>query len=507
MRRIIRARTRTPGFTLLPLSTGSAYPCIRFTNRRISSCAARVETHKKRTRFCKWLKPPLPFWEATLNRDPVRRRRGSASKVRQNYETSTQAPSSSPRGAAVMGPADAPPLTVVDLFCGAGGLSLGLQRAGWHMPRSIDHFRAAVETYRRNLGDHVSDENIHEEILLPSATMIVGGPPCQGFSSAGLRRVKDGRNTLVSVFAQIIVKYRPIAFMFENVEGFLTAEDGERVLELLAPLVKAGYRIHLRKVNAANYGVPQHRKRVLAIGGLGWDPTFPEPTHRAYGAPGAALIASDKPTAPTIMDALQGLPPLTPEPGSPQGHWHSSLKKDDLERVHRLKPGQTMRDLPVSLQHESYNRRAFRRVMDGTPTECRGGAPCGVRRLKPDEPSKAITSGARSEFVHPIEDRYLSIRECARIQTFPDDFEFVGTIAEQTLLIGNAVPPLLAEVIGRSLAQQVSDAHPETQCGALLSFVPTSSAGMSPALQRTADAVSTTFGCLSSNERQLHLWE
>lgn len=406
-----------------------------------------------------------------------------------------------------MGPEHATPLTVIDLFCGAGGLSLGLQRAGWRVQRSVDHFRAAVETYRRNLGDHVSDEDIHEEIPLPSASMIAGGPPCQGFSSAGLRRAKDGRNTLVSVFAKIIVKYRPTVFMFENVEGFLTAEDGERVLELLTPIVKAGYRVHLRKINAANYGVPQHRKRVLAIGGLGWDPIFPEPTHRAYGAPGAELIASDKPAAPTIMDALGGLPALTPEPGLPQGHWHSLLKADDLERVHRLKPGQTMRDLPESLQHDSFKRRAFRRVMDGTPTECRGGAPSGVRRLKPHEPSKAITGGARSEFIHPIEDRYLSIRECARIQTFPDEFEFVGTIAEQSLLIGNAVPPLLAEVIGRSLAQQVAGAHIEAQCGALLSFVPTSSTGMSPALQRITEAVSTTFGCQPSDERQLHLWD
>jgi len=127
--------------------------------------------------------------------------------------------------------------------------------------------------------------------------------------------------------------------------------------------------------------------------------------------------------------------------------------------------------------------------------------------LKPHEPSKAITGGARSEFIHPLEDRYLSIRECARIQTFPDEFEFVGTIAEQSLLIGNAVPPLLAEVIGRSLAQQVAGAHIEAQCGALISFVPTSSTGMSPALQRITEAVSTTFGCQPSDERQLHLWD
>src|SRR5690606_29614679 len=152
--------------------------------------------------------------------------------------------------------------------------------------------------------------------------LIVGGPPCQGFSSAGLRRAGDRRNTLVSVFAQLIVSHRPLAFVFENVEGFLTAEAGDRVLELLTPLTHAGYPIHPRKINAANYGVPQHRKRVVAVGGFGWDPVFPEPTHRAYGAPGAELIASDRPAAPTIMHAIRDLPrPTKDQPGSPQGHW------------------------------------------------------------------------------------------------------------------------------------------------------------------------------------------
>lgn len=400
-----------------------------------------------------------------------------------------------------------PPLTVVDLFSGAGGLSLGFQRAGWSVLQSYDHFEAAVETYGKNIGDHIRCSNIDEDLSLPPSTLIVGGPPCQGFSSAGLRRSGDKRNTLVSVFAQIVVAHQPLAFVFENVEGFLTAEEGERVLELLAPLIHAGYRVHLRKINAANYGVPQHRKRVVAVGGLGWDPVFPEPTHRAYGAPGAELIASNLPAAPTCLDALRDLPAATKEqPGSPQGHWHAPLSGGDLDRVCRLHPGQTMRDLPESLWHESYRRRAFRRVMDGTPTARRGGAPCGVRRLRPDEPSKAITGGARSEFVHPVENRYLTIRECARIQTFPDDFEFLGTIAEQSLLIGNAVPPRLAEAIARSLAKQLTSARPAPSRGALLSFVPTTSAGMSPVLKRITSAVANAFGDRISGTDQLKLW-
>lgn len=392
-------------------------------------------------------------------------------------------------------PSRAPAPAVADLFCGAGGMSLGFRHAGLEVVRSIDHFGAAVETYRHNLGDHVINAEITDDTDIPAVDVICGGPPCQGFSSAGSRRHGDRRNTLVSVFASLVVKHRPRAFVFENVEGFLTAEDGNRVLDLLGPLIDAGYRVHLRKINAANYGVPQHRKRVLGIGGLGWDPSFPEPTHSAIGAPGAALAGVHLPLAPTLLSAIRGLPrPTIEPPGVPGGHFAAQLDTDDLERVHTLKQGQSMRDLPETLWHESYKRRAFRRVMDGTPTERRGGAPYGLRRLVGDHPSKTITSGARTEFVHPIEDRYLTLRECARLQTFPDSFEFLGTQAERVLLVGNAVPPMLGEVVGRGLESdlRVKTAR-GTLPGALLSFVPTLSSGMSPALQGVVDRIFRVF--------------
>src|SRR5207237_9353072 len=110
----------------------------------------------------------------------------------------------------------------------------------------------------------------------------------------------------------------------------------------------------------------------------------------------------------------------------PQGNYYQPLKGIELERAIALEPGQTMRDLPEELQHESYRRRAFRRVMDGTPSERRGGPPAGIRRLVPDAPSKAITGGARSEFLHPAAHRLLTLRESPRIQAFPAPFRFVG---------------------------------------------------------------------------------
>jgi DNA (cytosine-5)-methyltransferase 1 len=383
-----------------------------------------------------------------------------------------------------------PPPTVVDLFSGAGGLSLGFRAAGFDLIAAFEHNAAALETYRTNVDSNVVRQEIHEALHVPSAMVVIGGPPCQGFSSAGMRRPGDKRNTLVSCFAQIVARFRPLAFVFENVEGFLTAERGKRVLDLLEPLLGAGYRIHLQKVNAANFGVPQHRKRVIAIGGLGWNPSFPIPTHTAHGAPGAALAGTHFPPTPTLEDALRGLPaPCESEPGVPPGHFYRPLRGVDLQRAKALKQGETMRDLPSQLWHESYRRRAYRRVMDGTPTERRGGAPAGVKRLRADRPSKAITGGAISEFIHPHEDRNLTLRECARIQTFRDDFVFRGTLSEQAMLIGNAVPPCFAEVIARHLHADLRNAEPRDSDGTLLSFVPTLSTGMSPALEEVTRLV------------------
>jgi len=148
--------------------------------------------------------------------------------------------------------------------------------------------------------------------------------------------------------------------------------------------------------------------------------------------------------------------------------------------------------------------------MDGTPTERRGGAPHGLRRLYADQPSKAITSFARSEFIHPTEDRFLTLRECARIQTFADDFIFSGKLADQALLIGNAVPPLFAEHVAKHLAAELrAGVENIAGPGRLLSFVPTMSTGMSPALQRITTIVKNTFlakGDGRPKEGQLQLW-
>ncbi|MEZ4662357.1 MAG: DNA cytosine methyltransferase [Caldilineaceae bacterium] len=397
----------------------------------------------------------------------------------------------------------------IDLFCGAGGLSQGFINAGFKCVQAIDHDESAIETHKSNFCDNASALEISEAIDLEEADVIIGGPPCQGFSSAGMRRTGDTRNTLVRIFAELIVQQKPKAFVFENVEGFLTADNGNRVFDLLEPLIDAGYRIHLRKINAANYGVPQHRKRVLAIGGLGWEPTFPQSQFMAYGAPGASNTSRHLPLCPTLSDALAGLPePQQYPPATPSGHFVRDVSQLDLERIQLLKPGQTMKNLPQNLWHDSYKRRANRRVKDGTPSERRGGAPAGLRRLIFDQPSKAVTSGAISEFVHPISDRFLTLRECARIQTFPDDFCFAGTLNQVIVQIGNAVPPLLARAIADNLVKDLQNCEVSNTYsrGALLSFIPTTSTGMSPALRKLSERVYDQYLNQNIQMEQLSLW-
>ena len=399
------------------------------------------------------------------------------------------------------------PPRVIDLFSGAGGLSLGLSCAGLRVIHAYDNWLPAVETYKARVDKHIERTNICDGLSLPDADVLVGGPPCQGFSSAGQRRDGDHRNSLVGVFARLVAKHKPRVFLFENVEGFLTAERGARVLELLDPLIEAGYRIHLRKINAANYGVPQHRKRVIGIGGLGFDPFFPLPTHRAAGAPGAHKVAATFPVTPSLREALAGLPPASDiPPGKPSDHYAASLSEEDVVRIRALAEGKTMKDLPEHLWHSSFRRRALRRVMDGTPTEKRGGAPAGLRRLRYDEPSKAITSFARNEFVHPVDDRFLTLRECARIQTFPDDFDFFGTASDRSLQIANAIPPVLGEILGRAVAKSL-EMRQTVSRGALLSFVPTVAEGTSPALESVYDLVSQRYALFKlPRGEQIPLW-
>lgn len=413
---------------------------------------------------------------------------------------------------------ETPAVGAVDLFSGAGGLAEGLAEIGCSVALGSDIWTPAAQTYRANFPNHpfaqcdireLSASDVRGTGVTAGPWILGGGPPCQGFSSAGARKSDDPRNTLVGRYAELAADLLPDVVLFENVEGFLTSEGGRYVVGLLDPLIEAGYRVSLRKLNVANFGVPQLRKRVVGIAALHRDPVDLQFTHRAFGAPGTSLVGHGLPQTLTVEEALAGLPrPTDDKPGEPTWHWKRATTTVESDRISHLKPGQTMRDLPEHLWHPSYKRRANRRVADGTATERRGGAPAGLRRLMPDEPSKAITGAATREFIHPEEDRALTLREAARLQTFPDYFDFVGNASEVATLIGNAIPPRFAAALARAgvdTALQTRDAgHP----GALVRFDPTASGGMSPALARVTELVRSRYATdriVTSTDHELEL--
>lgn len=407
-------------------------------------------------------------------------------------------------------------LTSIDLFCGAGGLTLGLSRASFDVKLGSDDWQPAVDTFAANFAhvpllaadarDLTPNDLLAKAGLDEAPDLVAGGPPCQGFSSAGSRDNTDSRNTLVAVYARLATGIRPRAIVFENVEGFITAGAGKFVVGLLDPLIEAGYQISLDKVNVANFGVPQLRKRVIVIAVLDGEPPKVPATHHAWGAPGVHLATRERalePT-PTVQQALADLPAASPGTSNVvMDHEAAPIGDADRLRISALAPGQTMRDLPEELWHPSYRRRANRRVRDGTPTERRGGAPAGLRRLRADEPSRAITSATTREFVHPVENRPLTLREAARLQTFPDEFVFCGAKADRQTLVGNAVPPLFAQCIGNAVREHLDVYNGlDDGGGRLIRFHPTLSEGMSPALSDVVRVVRNRY----PSKDELTLW-
>lgn len=403
--------------------------------------------------------------------------------------------------------------TAVSLFAGAGGCSLGFEQAGYDVRFATDIDADAVESYRRNFGKIPCEAADIRELNVESALdcsglergeldILLGGPPCQGFSSAGVKSSDDPRNFLLRHYVRWLESIHPKWFVMENVEGLLTSAGGSHIRDAVEVFMGAGYSVNVEKVYAQGYGIPQRRKRVLIVGNcLGHDFLFPEPVTRFSGSifrkGDVAFRTATSDLPPAAQDAERPLdfggPPhnelqayLRGEATTVTDHYGPALSGVQFERVRGLRPGQTMKDLPEDLQHESFRRRAFRRVMDGTPVEKRGGAPSGLKRLFDDEPSLTITGAATREFVHPVEDRLLTLRECARLQTFPDWFVFAGSAASRIQQIGNAIPPMLARTVAEHIARTYGF-QPSYQ-GAVrptLRFSLTRSEGMSPSLART----------------------
>lgn len=426
---------------------------------------------------------------------------------------------------------------IVSLFSGAGGLSNGFALAGCKPTAGVEINKDARQSYQANLGvpcfnldlARVTPSQLRAELGLRGPPLaIVGGPPCQGFSSAGARSADDPRNRLIFNYLHIVGELSPRWFLFENVEGLLTANGGVSIYELALSFVRLGYVFRIEKVNFAGFGLPQARKRVVIVGNkLGLDFRFPAYTrsfdagkHRSdfglphspsleealagLGGPASSASQSSKYTADAPLNTYDANMRRGNASGSFDLHYSAPLSEQELERIASLRQGQTMKDLPEHLWHESYRRRAFRRVVDGTPSERRGGAPSGLKRLRGDLNSLTITGSATQEFVHPTANRTLTLRECARLQSFQDTYWFAGGPSSVAQQIGNAVPPIAAQVLADMILSldgslgsgKVVQIHP--QRSGLLGFHLTSGTGMSPALAKTDSLLAAVMGELTN---------
>jgi len=342
-------------------------------------------------------------------------------------------------------------ITTIDLFAGAGGLSLGFHLAdlGFLPVFAVEHEVAAAKTFERNFGCEVFAGDIEDGPEYPEADLIIGGPPCQGFSPLGRDRDDVSRaqlNGLWKHFLDAVRTIRPKAFVIENVREFQRSAQFAELLHLLETDSElSAYTPAYGVLNAADYGVPQTRLRGILVAVRGHEGELPWPPPPLRGPDSQAEVPYR-----TVREAIGELPPRTTgfdpyfdESGGQHLHFGRRPTQTSLERYRAIPPGGNRFDL-------------MRNRPDITPA-CWANKPTGTTdvmgRLWWDRPSATIRTEffkpEKGRYLHPVEDRVISHREGARLQSFPDWYLFEGTKIEIARQIGNAVPPLLGAAIAR----------------------------------------------------------
>lgn len=329
--------------------------------------------------------------------------------------------------------------TFLDLFAGAGGLTLGFKEAGLEPIFAVELDSWAARTYKTNFGAHVLDHPIETIDDFPSADLVVGGPPCQGFSPLGRDRDTESRSKLNNLwrhYLRAVEQIRPAVFLVENVPQFLKSDQFEAFLRYCKRKLPE-YEIVETVLNAADYGVPQRRRRGFVLGSrVGSPPSWPAPTHSPGGLTG-------KPYR-TVRDVIGDLPL---RPTDTDLHWSRNPRPESLERYRAVPEGGNRFDL--ARNRPDLLPDCWRRKKSGT-TDVFG-------RLWWDRPAFTIRTEfykpEKGRFLHPQAHRPITHREAARLQTFPDSFVFEGSKVEIARQIGNAVPPLLA----RTIAEHIRD--------------------------------------------------
>lgn len=335
---------------------------------------------------------------------------------------------------------------IIDLFCGCGGLSLGFEQAGYNILLGIDVWEDALKTFKYNhKGSNtlcadlstLSPEEVNQKINGEKVDVIIGGPPCQGFSIAGKRIVDDERNKLYQSFVRMVEYFKPTAFVMENVPNILSIGEGAIKESIIKDFEALGYTINVKVMLASDYGVPQNRRRAVFVGLLnGKKFDFPTPSVEQKVTSSEAL--SDLPEGSLEAGAAY--------PCDPQSEYQKYARKgsygvfnhditihnDRTKEIIALVPdGGNYKDLPLELQQTRKVHIAW-------------------TRLNSQKPSFTIDCGHNHHF-HYKYNRVPTTRESARIQSFPDWFFITGNKGSQLRQVGNAVPPLLAKAISEQL--------------------------------------------------------
>ena len=347
----------------------------------------------------------------------------------------------------------------IDLFCGAGGLSTGLKKSGFRLCLGVDIDEKALKTYKCNLKrtkvlkediKKVTGEKITEltGINRRDNFLLAGCPPCQGFSSLGKRDANDEKNELVYEYIRIINELEPSFILMENVPGMSTGV-GKEIFKNVVKELEENYHVEYATLNAADFGVPQIRKRLVLHGirndvydNLGLDKEkqkiLPKSTHSKEKKKGYRKWV-------TVRKAIFDLPILgageSYDDGIIKNHKARSLSETNIERLQEIRlHGGNREMISEELQLECHKKEN----VSYTDTY-------GI--IDPDKPAPTITSGctiiSKGRYCHPTQNRGLSIREAARLQSFDDKFEFQGNLGDMSLQIGNAVPPKLAQASGK----------------------------------------------------------
>ena len=364
-------------------------------------------------------------------------------------------------------------LNFIDVFCGAGGLSCGMEMAKWKCLLGIDFDAKAIATFEANhpkaatfCGDihQLTPTHLMSLIKHQEVHAIIGGPPCQGFSTVGMGDPNDKRNSLFKEFYRLTKLLRPPLILIENVTGLLASKNSKTLDAVFTVFGRLGYHLDVQVMAAHLYGVPEHRRRTIIIGTrLPTPVVFPLPLCRDIARQGKAKgqLKGDASLPPpvSIGEVFKDLRSTSGEILNHDVDKAAIKSSLDLARVKCIPEGKGIR---YERDEQAYLPPHLRFNIVGSQLKENRFRQTRYQRLDRRLPSPTIMTQAGS-YVHPTEDRYLTVREAAAIQSFPNDFKFVGSRQCAWRQIGNAVPPRLGMALGLALRAMYKNAlaHPE----------------------------------------------